>query len=88
MAVRVAMERWPSGPQLVRAALQSERNELQCKVEHKVAALQKEVDRVTNEKSHVDIQLKEAVDQLKAKESLLGDIKGTLERLQLLQQRL
>jgi epidermal growth factor receptor substrate 15 len=70
----------------VRAALQSERNELQCKVEHKVAALQKEVDRVTNEKSHVDIQLKEAVDQLKAKESLIGDIKRTLERLQLLQQ--
>jgi alpha-glucosidase (family GH31 glycosyl hydrolase) len=83
LAVRVAMESWPSGPQLVRAALQStERNQLQCKFEHKVAALQKEVDRVTNEKSHVDAQLKEAVDQLKAKESSALELKTLIEEVQ------
>jgi hypothetical protein len=70
LAVRVAMERWPSGPQLVRAALQSERN-------------QKEVDRVTNEKSHLDAQLKEAVDQLKAKESLLSQRDAEIKSLKL-----
>ena len=68
LAVRVATETWPSCAQLVDAALQSrERNELHLKFEHNVAALQKEVDRVINEKTQVDTQLNEALVELKAK---------------------
>ena len=52
LAIQVATETWPSCTQLVKAALQSrERNELQRQYEHNVAALQKEVDCVINEKT-------------------------------------
>ena len=75
MAVRVATGTWPSCAQLVKAALQStERNELQRQYEHSVAALQKKIDHVNNEKTTVDAQLNEAWDELKARESLLGDL--------------
>jgi len=88
LAVRVATETWPSCAQLVKAALLSrERNELHRKFEHNVAALQKEIDHVNNEKTTVDAQLNEALVELKAKESLLGDMKGTLEQLEILQQQ-
>jgi len=88
LAIRVATETWPSCAQLVKAALQSrERNELQRQYEHNVAALQKEVDCVINEKTTVDAQLKEALVELKAKESLIGDKEEALEQLQLLQQQ-
>lgn len=87
LAVRVAMETWPSCTQLIKAALQSrERNKLHRKVEYDVAVVQREVDRVINEKSQMDAQLKEALVKLKAKKSLLGDMKGELEQLPLLQQ--
>ena len=88
LAIQVATETWPSCTQLVKAALQSrERNELHRKFEHNVAALQKEIDNVNNEKTTVEAQLNEALVELKAKESLLGDMKGTLEQLELLQQQ-
>lgn len=88
LAIRVVTETWPSCAQLVKAALQSrERNELHRKFEHKVAALQKEMDRVINEKTQVYTQLKEALVELKAKESLLGDKEEALEQLRLLQQQ-
>ena len=88
LAVRVATETWPSCAQLVKAALQStERNELQRQYEHSVAALQKEIDHVNNEKTTVDAQLNEALVELKAKESLIGDKEEALEQLQLLQQQ-
>ena len=88
LAIRVATETWPSCAQLVKAALQSrERNELQRQYEHNVAALQKEVDCVINEKTTVDAQLNEALVELKARESLIGDKEEALEQLQLLQQQ-
>ena len=88
LAVRVATETWPSCAQLVKAALQStERNELQRQYEHSVAALQKKIDHVNNEKTILDTQLNEALDELKARESLLGDKEEAFEQLQLLQQQ-
>ena len=88
LAIQDATETWPSCAQLVKAALQStERNELQRQYEHSVAALQKEIDHVNNEKITVDAQLNEALVELKAKESLIGDKEEALEQLQLLQQQ-
>lgn len=50
------------------ATLKLELNELQRNSEHEGAVVQREIDCVTNEKLHVDIQLKEALNELKAKD--------------------
>jgi len=65
------------------ATLKLELNELQRNSEHEVAAVQREMDRVTNEKLHVDIRLKEAMDELKAKDVKITSLVNEVEALKL-----
>jgi chromosome segregation ATPase len=65
------------------ATLKLELIELQRNSEHEVAAVQREMDRVTNEKLHVDIRLKEAMDELKAKDVKITSLVNEVEALKL-----
>ena len=65
------------------ATLKLELNELQRNSEHEVAAVQREMDRVTNEKLRVDILLKEAMDELKAKDVKITSLVNEVEALKL-----